>query len=210
MNASVDLIWLLSEPVAVQRRLVKAIGEHAGIPIEFRHVEEILDFAAVNGASGKELSLPLGWKLVRKPQELVFTTPDLREASPPEHYDHPLSVPGCVVVSEIGSEFEAQFIPQGTRARYNPDYLLNPDFLPGPLRVRNWRAGDRFWPAHTKSPKKIKELLQELHIAQPERRLWPVVASGSEIVWMRGFPCPVKLQSKPGEQALLVTETRQK
>ena len=29
--------------------------------------------------------------------------------------------------------------------------------------------------AHTKSPKKMKELLQEHHVAQPERRLWPVV-----------------------------------
>jgi tRNA(Ile)-lysidine synthase len=72
--------------------------------------------------------------------------------------------------------------------------------------VRNWRPGDRFWPAHTKSPKKIKELLQERHVAQPERRLWPVVVSGEEIVWMRGFPSPAKLQAKPGREAILILE----
>ena len=63
MNASVSRMWFLAEPVAVQRRLVKAIGEYAGIPLEFKHVEEILRVAAEDHASGKELSLPLvgGW-----------------------------------------------------------------------------------------------------------------------------------------------------
>ena len=206
MNASVDLMWLLSEPVAVQRRLVKAIGEHAGIPLEFKHVEEILHFATRSDIAGKELSLPLGWKLERKLQELVFTTPDLRDAAAPQDYEYELPIPGRVVVNEIGSIFEAQYVPADEQAGYNPDHLLNPDSLSGPLRVRNWRAGDRFWPAHTKSPKKIKELLQERHVAQPERRLWPVVTSGAEIVWMRGFPCPAKFQSKPGQQALQISE----
>ena len=62
MNASVSRPWFLTEPRAVQRRVVKAIGEEAGIPLEFKHVEEILRFAAEDGAAGKELSLPLGWK----------------------------------------------------------------------------------------------------------------------------------------------------
>jgi hypothetical protein len=46
MNAAVSRMWFLGEPVAVQRRLVKAIGENAGIPLEFKHVEEILRVAA--------------------------------------------------------------------------------------------------------------------------------------------------------------------
>ena len=61
MNASVSRMWFLGEPIAVQRRLVKAIGENAGIPLEFKHVDEILRVASED-SSGKELSLPLGWK----------------------------------------------------------------------------------------------------------------------------------------------------
>ena len=64
MNAAVSRIWFLGEAVAVQRRLVKAIGENAGIPLEFKHVGEILRVAGDEDASGKKLSLPLGWKLV--------------------------------------------------------------------------------------------------------------------------------------------------
>jgi len=206
MNASVDRMWFLSEPVAVQRRLVKAIGDQAGIPLEFKHVEEILHLAAAESGSSRELSLPLGWKLVRRPEELVFVTPDLRDPEAPQDYEYELAVPGEVLVNEIGSSIEARCIPGGSEAGYNADHLLNADSLPGPLRVRNWRSGDRFWPAHTKAPKKIKELLQERHVPQPERKLWPVITCGNEIVWLRGFSPPAKFQSKPGSQAVLISD----
>jgi tRNA(Ile)-lysidine synthetase-like protein len=74
--------------------------------------------------------------------------------------------------------------------------------------VRNWRPGDRYWAGHTKAPKKIKELLQERHVTQPQRRLWPVVVSGDEIVWMRGFPLPARLRAKREKEAILIRETR--
>ena len=206
-NASVSRVWLLGEPVAVQRRLVKAIGERAGIQLEFKHVEEILHFAAEEGKSGKELSLPLGWKVARQQDELLFVTPDLRAARS-QDYEYPLGIPGRIEVTEAGFEIEAKRVPADAVAGYNPDQLLDADSLPGPLRVRNWRAGDRFWPAHTKSPKKIKELLQERHVAQPERGLWPVVVSGGEIVWMRGFPTPAKCRPKAGGSAVLISEEK--
>ncbi len=207
-NASVSRMWLLGEPVAVQRRLIKAIGERAGIPLEFKHVEEILRFASESGKSGKELALPLGWKIRRHQDELLFVTPDLREPVLSADYEYALSIPGERTVPELGSTIEAQLIPADEVAGYNPDHLLDADSVPGPLTVRNWRAGDRFWPSHTKSPKKIKELLHERHIAQPERGLWPVVVSGQEqeIVWMRGFPPPAKYRSKPGCEAIWIAE----
>ncbi len=206
MNASVNRMWFLGEPIAVQRRLVKAIGENTRIPLEFKHVEEILRVAAEDELSGKELSLPLGWKLVREPEELIFVTPDLRDPAPPRDYEYELPLPGRVNVYEAGSAVEARLVLVGAEAGYNPDHLLDAESLPGTLRVRNWRPGDRFWPAHTKSPKKIKELLQERHVAQPERRSWPVVASGDEIVWVRGFLSPAKLRAKAGRAAILIVD----
>ena len=207
MNASVSRMWFLGEPVAVQRRLVKAIGENARIPLEFKHVEEILRMAAEDDASRKELALPLGWKLLREPEELVFVTPDLREPAPPHDYEYELPVPGQVSVYEAGSSIAVRHVPADAQPGYNPDQLLDAESLRGPLTVRNWRPGDRFWPAHTKSPKKIKELLQEIHLAQPVRRFWPVIVSGDVIVWTRGFNAPAKLRAKPGRAALLIVDT---
>jgi tRNA(Ile)-lysidine synthase len=207
MNASVSRPWLLTEPRAVQRRILKAIGERAGIPLEFKHVEEILRFAAEDGPSGKELSLPLGWKIVREPEAMVFVTPDLRRQERVPDYEYSLAMPGRIVVPEIEGVIEALRVTPGTQlGEYNPEQLLRADLLPEQLMVRNWRAGDRFWPAHTKSPKKVKELLQERHVAQPERRLWPVATSGDEIVWMRGFPAPDRLSSKREQEAILIRE----
>jgi tRNA(Ile)-lysidine synthase len=216
MNASVSRPWLLTEPRAVQRRVVKAIGEEAGIPLEFKHVEEILRFAGEEGPAGKELSLPLGWKIRREPEAVVFVTPDLRRQERIPDYEYPLAVPGSALVPELGVVIEALLVtprvtpemaPEARVAEYNPQELLRAELLPGRLTVRNWRPGDRFWPAHTKSPKKVKELLQERYVAQPGRRLWPVAVSGDEIVWMRGFPVPARLRAEAGQGAVLIRET---
>src|ERR1700722_8983704 len=133
MNASVSRMWFLGEPIAVQRRLVKAIGEHAGIPLEFKHVEEILRFAEEHGPSGKALSLPLGWALWREQEELRFLTPDLREPSAPRDYEYELSCPGEMCVVEAGSANEMRHIPAGADAGYNPEQLLDAESLPGPF-----------------------------------------------------------------------------
>src|SRR5262249_28949333 len=73
--------------------------------------------------------------------------------------------------------------------------LLDLSRLPAKIMIRNWRAGDRYWPAHTKEPKKVKELLSDHHISGTEKKLWTVaVAEGVGVVWMRSFPTPADLQ----------------
>jgi tRNA(Ile)-lysidine synthase len=245
MDASVDRRWLLGEPVAVQRRLVKAVGEYAEIPLEFKHVEEILRFAAEAEGDGKKLSLPRGWTVLVEPEALVFLAPDPRASREapdnapydlPRDYEYELTVPGRARVPEIGMVIEvlpvealpvealpsealpSEVLPsealtaealavRAAEAGYNPEHLLDRELLRGTLRVRNWRPGDRFWPAHTKAPKKLKELLQQLHVPLPERGLWPVVVSGDEIVWARGFAVPARWRARPGQEAVLIRET---
>ena len=206
MNASLDRIWFLGEPVAVQRRVVKAVGEEAGIPLEFKHVEEILRFATQESGSGAEISLPLGWKMRREPDQILFLTPDLREFVATPDYEYQLPVPGELNIVETGTTIEVHRVPAGAQAGYNPEHLLDGSLLPPAVTLRNWRAGDRYWPNHTKAPKKIKELLQERHVPQPDRSLWPVVLAGDEIVWMRGFPPPAQFAAKPGREAIAILE----
>jgi tRNA(Ile)-lysidine synthase len=206
MNASLDRLWFLSEPLAVQRRIIKAIGDHAGVPLEFKHVEEIVRFSVAETESGSQISLPLGWNVQWHRDEVLFVTPDLREPAPPQDYEYELRVPGEVNIAEIGCSIEVRRVSAGMESGYNPEHLLDEDSLPGALIVRNWRAGDRFWPNHTKAPKKVKELLHERHVPLPERRLWPVVLAGAEIVWMRGFPPPARFAIKPGREAVAILE----
>ncbi len=199
--------WLLTEPKAVQRRLIKAVGEEAGLALEFQHIEEILRFAAEDGPAGKHLSLPAGWKAVREPESVLFMAPQRLAAL--EDYAYALTVPGRITVHETAMTLEALLVTQRDSVpEYNPQQLLRAALQHEKLTVRNWRAGDRYWPGHTKAPKKVKELLQEKHIPQPERKHWPVVITDSEIVWMRGFAVPEKWRAAPGTEAVMIREFR--
>jgi tRNA(Ile)-lysidine synthase len=213
MNASIDLLWLLSEPLAIQRRAIKAVGDLAGFPLEFKHVEEIVNFATDERNLGKKLSLPLGWKVVREREVLTFLTPDLRiHERIPTDYEYLLAYPGRAIVPEAGIVIEAVRVLPDQVSSFSAaektedgfDHLLDASLVSNSLRVRNWRAGDRFWPVHTKAPKKVKELLQEQHITGDERRFWPVVLSDQEIVWVRGFPAAEPFRAKNKKEAVLI------
>ncbi len=202
----VSRLWLVTEPRAVQRRVLKAIAEQAGLSLEFKHIEEILRFAEEESTEGKTLSLPLGWKMVREREAVEFVAPDTGSDEPLD-YEYSLPVPGRLFVPELGKLIEVILITQESGdAEYNPQQLLRVKQLPKELTLRNWRAGDRFWPVHTKSPKKVKELLQGKSVRDRERKLWPVALSGDEIVWMRGFPAPAKIAAGPGEEAVTIRE----
>ena len=190
-------------PLALRRRVIRAAAESLGLTLEFRHVEEILGLGL---ETTKSVELPGGWTVARANDGPHFT---LAAEVAVSDYEYFLAVPGVVEVPEAGSSFEAAVVSGGAAPGYNPDHMLDPALLKKDLIVRNWRAGDRFWPAHSKSPKKLKELLQERKLAGRERKLWPVVVSGGEIVWVRGFPAPARLRPREGAtEALVIQEYR--
>jgi len=192
---------LRAMPLALQRRVVRAAAASLGVRLEFRHVEEIL---ALAGEQGGAAALPGNWRVAREKMALHFLP---AVAAPAGDYDYPLRVPGCALVPEVSLQVEALLVKGAQREGYNPEELLNPGLLSGELRVRNWRAGDRFRPAHRKGLKKVKELLQEHHLSGDRRRLWPVVACGAELLWVRGFPPSAQWQAPRGAaEALVIRE----
>jgi tRNA(Ile)-lysidine synthase len=57
------------------------------------------------------------------------------------------------------------------------------------LAVRNWQPGDQILRPGHRTLAKIKTLFQEHKVYLWERRHWPVVVQGEEIVWVRQFGC---------------------
>jgi tRNA(Ile)-lysidine synthase len=180
--------------LAVRRRLVRAAAEALGLNLEFQQVAEMLDLTA----EGERASLCAGWVVVRKQGELRFEV----TSGAPSDYRYELSVPGEVRVSEAGVTVQALRVESGSEG-YNPEHLLDGKHAHENLVVRNWRAGERFWPAHTKEPKKIKELLQDRHITGDEKKLWPVVASEDQVVWVRGLGVRRDLLARGGAGVLI-------
>jgi tRNA(Ile)-lysidine synthase len=198
-----DLSVLVDLPLALQRRVVRASSESLGLQLDFQHVEEILALGSKRCGSAV---LPHEWIVSRKKNELCFESSE--ETSKESKYEYRLSVPGSIEVRETESRFEAVLVSGNAFEGYNPEDLLDRGLLAAELKIRNWHPGDRFWPPHTKVAKKIKELLQERHVTGSERRLWPVIVSGGDIVWVRGFPAPA--QFRPGgvhDRAILLRET---
>jgi tRNA(Ile)-lysidine synthetase-like protein len=202
-------IAALSElSLAAKRRLIRNwLETNACAPcVSFRAIEEVLELAA--GATGRTLELP-GGRVVRRSQSgLQWETADNRRL---EGYQYVLPAPGAVDVYELGSRIEAAVTDWDGVPECDRQQVLDPGKLHGEMRVRNWHAGDRFWPAHTSQPKKVKELLSDRHVTGVEKKIWPVIEAGGELVWMRGFAAPAAFLPVCGvERVIWIRESRGK
>jgi tRNA(Ile)-lysidine synthetase-like protein len=213
-------------PPALQRRLVRRAMESEAL--DFQQVEQML--ALVESASGAEVELRGPWRVRRTPRcpqstdgsphpkadpELVFSrqTADVLQA-----YEYVLPIPGEVYIREIGIRLRASvFCPNTPKAGVSGTPLPGGNQGEGEiglldgraagdrLCVRNWRAGDRYWPGHTGSPKKVKELLQARRVSGGTRTLWPVAVNrDGELVWMKDFPLPERFLAGRPDAAVLI------
>jgi tRNA(Ile)-lysidine synthase len=189
---SVEIASQLSLPLASQRRLIRSWLEtqapEAGV--SFRLIDEILDLA--RSAAGKALQLPSGYSVRRTQEHLRLELGGDRSVQ--DDYEYALPIPGEVEVPELGTRIQAAVVDPRTVPETEQDFLLDPSRLRQALKIRNWRPGDRFWPAHTKEAKKVKDLLNDRHIAGPEKKRWPVIVAGPDLVWVKGFPVPANLR----------------
>ena len=190
-DRSLALSSLAMLPIAAQRRMIRGWLEAnaADASVSFRLIEEVRDLAS--GPAGKKLELSGGHVVRRTQRDLCLERASDQEES--SDYEYRLPVPGQVDVPELGVRLEAAVVERESVPKDERAGVLDPARLPKELVVRNWRPGDRFWPAHTKDAKKVKELLNDRHIAGAAQGSWPVaLAEGCGLVWMRGFSAPAE------------------
>ncbi|HXA86764.1 MAG TPA: tRNA lysidine(34) synthetase TilS [Candidatus Dormibacteraeota bacterium] len=202
---ALDLSALRGFPLAIRRQVIHATALGLGVSLEFKHIQQLIGLVE-NGRSGAKLVLPDGLVANRTVREIQFTR---NKQESPENYCYSLPIPGEVTVPELGITIRARLISDGKQkaSGYNTATLLSTSLLGSKLTVRNWRAGDKFFPAHTQSPKKVKELLQPGRLGQEfspaQRKAWPVIESAGQIVWMRSFPVSQDFASNCGDAVLI-------
>ena len=65
--------------------------------------------------------------------------------------------------------------------------FLDLDMFHWPIRVRNFRAGDRFIPLGLSGFKKLKDIFIDNKIPTEERKKIPILENGNDIVWVCGI-----------------------
>ena len=205
-STAINLEALTAYPQAVQRRLLRAVAESLAAPMNFEHVlaiERLLQGAPGSSKTNKEVELPGGYLVKRGFRELRF---ERSSEEAPQQYSYELSFPGCFPVPELGTSILLE-IEDAASSQQNQPRSIHLDLKQPKVVLRPWRAGDRFWPAHMGAEKKVKELLQPLHLSAAERKIWPVLVAGDRILWVRGLHSPpITVTSEEGRSLLVIKE----
>jgi tRNA(Ile)-lysidine synthase len=105
-------------------------------------------------------------------------------------FDVELISPGHTFIPEIGKEV---VVEEADRDKFRNDYgplntaLMDYGSLQFPLRMRNFRPGDRFYPLGARGSQKLKEFFIDHKIPKFERPKVPLLVSGERIVWIVGY-----------------------
>jgi tRNA(Ile)-lysidine synthase len=180
-----DAARLLSAPPAISRRILRRAvqilrGDLKGI--EFQHVASILELAAQPEGHGR-LQIP-GLDALRSFDQIRLARP-IKDGLTGRNWRVPVNLPGETFFLDGSRALSAQVF-DGT-GYTEEDSDLDWSCISGPLELRNWRPGDQYRRVGKNKPEKLKTLFQESRIPLWERRNWPIVTMGEEIVWTRRF-----------------------
>jgi len=179
-------------PEIIRLALVELSGSRRGV--EAVHIEEVLRLCGP-GRSGRLVELPGGIRARRDLDLLVLAS----DSGRPGGFHYELTWPGRCWVPEAGLEFSASLEEPHADAQMpcNQDYIrvrLDPEMLPATLIVRSPLPGDRYGGA---GHRKLTKMLLAARIPRPRRERLPVVAAGSAVIWVPGFPPARFYRAKP-------------
>jgi tRNA(Ile)-lysidine synthase len=104
-------------------------------------------------------------------------------------YNYPIEIGTVLRIPEARLEFrsEATSAPPAALPGDLMETVFDLALLSGTLSVRNFHRGDRFQPLGMTGHKKIKDLFIEKHVPVSIRSQWPLLVTGTEILWIPGY-----------------------
>jgi len=172
----------------VQRILGEISGEE-GITEEGEGSDGRLIFEKLQRPSPSFLlELPFG-VCFEKRYDRVLLRKGRGENVPP--FEVELISPGRTYIEEIGKEVVIEEIEKEDEflsfKESSHTGLLDYQKLQFPLKIRNFRPGDRFQPLGVKGTQKLKEFFIDHKVPRFERPKVPVLISGEMIAWIIGY-----------------------
>jgi tRNA(Ile)-lysidine synthase len=177
----------------IQRRLIqKVIGkiyDGAYAMEEKKRVATEFVFKRLSQPSPSFLiELPDGVSF-EKQYDRVFLRKERVNPIPP--FEIELRLSGSTFIEEIGKKAVVEEIERGEKIDdlkgSSNIAFLDYQNLQFPLRMRNFRPGDRFQPLGAKGTQKLKEFFIDHKIPRFERPKIPLLVSGEMIAWIVGY-----------------------
>jgi len=192
---ALDVTRLAALAPALRRRLLRYAAAQLGAAPDFAATEAIHSLA-LGGRAGQKRELAQGLVAERTARELRLTVEPAGNLANPEaarDANQPAGrrtdpIPECTFT--IPGEVAVQVFDLRLRVE-----LSGPSPSSGQTAtLRNWKPGDRVRLRYSSGPRKVKEVLERMHVTGTGRRVWPVLELGGRILWMRG----VELEPEPG------------
>ncbi len=202
----------VSGPLA--KRMIRLIVQSVrtgGGEIAASHIEAIRELAE-RGENGKLLQLPGGVDVRKDDDALVFLRRRSGEKRKIREFAYEIWLKERetrIAVKELGCVMRITSIDwpdAGRETIKTVDATLDQEKVQGKLILRSLRPGDRMRPQGHQKAHKLKRLLNEKRVSRWDREGWPVLLSGGNIVWARGFVSADVAVTDETRQAILISE----
>jgi tRNA(Ile)-lysidine synthase len=214
-GVAIEVSRLAAVAPALQRRLVRHAAQQFGAALDFAATEAVRALA-LGGRAGQRLALPQGLCAERTARELRLSLAPEPAAegngAGAQELRYEVAIPGDVDAPEFGVRLRIALVDDGgprsghesseKGPKVHENGQVGTDPLPQMATLRNWKPGDRVRLRYSSGLRKVKEVLERLHVTGTERAVWPVLEADGRVVWMKG----VELEIEPG-LAITAAET---
>lgn len=216
-KATIDLKRMNTLPSVLKRRIIRQMVEKVKgnlNSIHFIHIDSILRLTE-DQSGEKEIYLPDALRVKRVYQQLIvykdsfsnFYSPDILSS----FWEYHLAIPGCTEIKSLKMKVEIEELDSKVakislshlqkKSPFEFTEVIDKEKVKLPLRLRNRRKGDYFYPLKLGGKKKVKELFIDYKIPKSNRDLIPILVDGEEkILWVVGI--------RLDERIKITTDTR--
>lgn len=221
-----DLGALRALPTSLRTRLLREayqrLAGEDGEELEAGHVAEADEYI-LRGVNGTVRRLPGDLRLMRDRGSLTIERlPETAAGAGPSEAGSTiepvmLPVPGEIALPALGVRLRAELV-DASEARATLEgsgsadvAYLDADAARGTLRVRTWRAGDRFQPLGMAHEKKLQDYFTDANVPRVERDRIPLVFGPDHLIWVAGLRLDHRARITPATQrAIRLTITRER
>jgi len=220
----IDLEKFTSLPLALKRRIIRKsieVVKRNLYSVSFRHNNEILKLTEYQ-LGEKEIYLPDNLRAKKIYNKIMIyekrISKDQTEEIPtPWEYD--ILIPGETEIESLGIKVEIIILDSAdiksslyfARKKSKGEFMEFIDYnkVKLPLKLRNRRSGDKFFPLKMKGLKKVKDFFIDNKIPKSHRDLIPILVDNEDqIIWIMGMRLDDRVKINSDTKKVLCVRTK--